>query len=527
MFLVALLIMFCFVHRAANDPFVALAATAATAIGFIWTSDPIYGFWADFPKEHVITATLWFGCIWAGWRGRSIDAKNRNAWSLLVAIAFCGLIVVRVQFAATAVIFLAAMIAWEGISRRGDLVRAYTAQLGAVVAATIFALALNYAVMGVAELTPFRLFWSFADQSRFAHWVSPFLMLVLQLGSSPDFGSLKVPDWHALSVLTLFVAMARLDRAAPFMGPWGATFIVVLGLATLGLLRRKVPNARTILSASAALLLMLGVAATAVLASNQYTSMYRLFMFCMFPVIALAAFPFVVARSAMIGRGAAAIAAVLTIQLLVAVQHEIAAVPNGGFVARFALGEMSLADGLAAGGAMWPEGLAMSRAVGAGTPIWTSEVGQDYCAAPECSLETFFSFSMGPEWHTIMFAPPAAAKAALQRAGINFFAFDTSVPLFDTLPYAPLFAPAEIRRRFGIAWSGGGVYVLTWRSGSTTPIPEGFFPAYAASKAMGLQSADFATMHSILDGVYKKWKSGGEKWPVRLDPSVPLPRGWQ
>jgi hypothetical protein len=71
------------------------------------------------------------------------------------------------------------------------------------------------------------------------------------------------------------------------------------------------------------------------------------------------------------------------------------------------------------------------------------------------------------------------------------------------------------------------VYVLTWRSGSTTPIPEGFFPAYAASKAMGLQSADFATMHSILDGVYKKWKSGGEKWPVRLDPSVPLPRGWQ
>jgi hypothetical protein len=527
MFFAALLIMFCFVERATGDTLIALAAAAVTATGFIWTYDTTLGFqfWADFPKEHVITATLWFGCIWASWRARSIAANDVPAWSVLVATVFCGLILVRVQFAAIAAIFLAGMMIWNSIARRRDLALANAAQLGVVVVAAAFVLGLNYAVMGVAEVTPFRLFWAFADQQKFAHWVSPFLMLLLQLGSSPDLGALSLRDLHTLP-MTLFSTMLRLDRAAPFMGPWGATFIIVLGLATIALLRRSEPKARTVVSAVAALLLMLGASGVALIANNQVVSMYRLYMFCMFPVIALVALPFALARARTTGRVAAAIAVVLAIQLLVAVPGQIASVPNQNLVERFALGQVSSAEAFVGEGALWPAGLAMSRVAGAGTPIWNSQLGY-YCAAPECNLETFFSFSMGREWATVMFASAGDAQAALRRVGLNFFAFDTSLPFFDILPYAPLFAPAEIERRFGVAWSGNGVYLLTWRSGSTQPVPEDFFQQYARSKTSALQNADFEAMYEALARVYRKWKSDGERWPVRLDPTVPLPRGWQ
>lgn len=528
MFFAALLIMFCFVQRATNDQFVALAATAAAATGFIWTAEGTigFGYWGDFPKEHVITATLFFGCIWASWRARFVAAGDVMSWAVLLAIAFCGLILVRVQFAAIVLVFLAAMWAWGALSRRRELALAYAAQIGAVVITTAVVLGLNYAVMGVSEVTPFRLFWAFADQQRFAHWVSPFLMLLLQLGSSQQMGSLTLPDLHAFPLLTLFGVVLRLDRAAPFMGPWGVTFVIVLGIAALALVRRTAPKPGTLLSAAVALLLMLGTASLAFFANNQVASLYRLYMFCMFPVIALAALPFATARAALNGRGAAALAVVLAVQLLFAVPREIGKVQVQDLVQRFSAGQVSLARALASEGALWPQGLAMSRAAGAGTPIWNSQIGY-YCAAPECNFETFFSFSMGPEWATIMFEPAAVAQAALQRMGLNYFVLDTNAIWFDTLPYSPLFAPAEIKRRFGLAWSGGGAYLLTWRSASTKPIPEEFFRDYAASKTLAQGAVDFEGMYRILDGVYQKWKSGGEKWPIRLDPTVASPRGWQ
>lgn len=526
MFFAALLIMFCFVDRATRDPLVALAATAATATGFVWTADTTtgLGYWADFPKEHVITGVLWFGCVWASWRARLVPSRDLRAWVVLVAIAYCGLIIVRVQFAFITVIFLAVMLAWGVLSRRRDLALAYAGQIGAVVVATAFTLALNYAVMGVAEVTPFRLFWAFADQGKFAHWVSPFLMLLLQLGSSPDMGALRLSDVHSLPSQILFTVL-RFDRAAPFMGPLDATFIIVLALAAFALLRRKHPIGATV-SAALVLLVMLAASGLALYANNQIQSMFRLYMFCMFPIIALAALPFAVARTALGARGAAAIAIILAAQLLFDAQHQIASVPNRDLIQSFAAGRVNVADVFLGDHALWSQGLSMSRVAGAGTPIWNSQLGI-YCAAPECNFETFFSFSMGPQWATIMFEPPDVARSALQRSGLNWFDFDTSIPLFDILPYAPLFAPAEIRRQFGLAWSGNGVYLLTWRSPLTKPIPDEFFQNYAGSKALAQKSIDFEGMYRVLAGVYEKWKAGGEKWPVRLDPAVPLPRGWQ
>ena len=141
---------------------------------------------------------------------------------------------------------------------------------------------------------------------------------------------------------------------------------------------------------------------------------------------------------------------------------------TGELAWRFLLGRASIAEVYASQNAVWPAALKMSSIVPPGSPIWISQVGWHFCIAPSCNLQSFFSFSMGKEWATIMFDAPAVAKAALQKEGLDYFAIDTSAPFFDLLPYSSLFRPDTINDYFGVTWTDGTVYLLTWRSDRTS-----------------------------------------------------------
>jgi hypothetical protein len=146
--------------------------------------------------------------------------------------------------------------------------------------------------------------------------------------------------------------------------------------------------------------------------------------------------------------------------------------------------------------------------------------------APDCNLETFFSYSLGRDWATIMFEPADVARATLERQGLNYFAIDTNVAFFDLLPYSPLFSANNIRNNLAVAWESNGVYLLTWPSASTTPIGTAFDARYAHSKELALMNADFPAIYDQLNAVYQQWRKTG-RWPVHLDPTKPRPRGWQ
>ena len=390
MFFAALLIMFCFVDRATRDPLVALAATAATATGFIWTVDYTlgFGYWADFPKEHVITAVLWFGCIWVSWRARLVSRQDLPYWGVLTALVFSGLILARVQFAVIAVIFLFAMLVWSILSRRRELALAYACQIGAVVVTAVFVLGLNYLVIGMAEMTPFRPFWSFADQERFAHWASPFLMLLLQLGSSTGMGSFRLSDVHLLPLQTLLIVF-RLDRAAPFMGPAGATFIIVLGFALLGLIKAKDAerggpfgspgldaNARCLRLGASGQQIKLDRRSGSTCFVCSRSSLWRHFHL---PSLARRWGPSAAPSSRSSWQ----------CNCSSALNMRSRAFKFKVRFRSFAMGRSNIADVFAGDQALWPQGLSMSRVAGAGTPIWNSQLLY-YCAAPECNFETFF-----------------------------------------------------------------------------------------------------------------------------------------
>ena len=176
--------------------------------------------------------------------------------------------------------------------------------------------------------------------------------------------------------------------------------------------------------------------------------------------------------------------------------------------------------------AAWEEGLAIVKVVGPDVPVWSSQVSGQFCMAPGCNLQTFFSYSMGPDWHVIMFDDPTHARAALEKAGLNHFAIDTNEPFFDLLPYSPLFAPDHIQDNLALEWTDGTVYLLTWPSANTRPLPPEFIAAYLKSIQSALTYADFAGLYGSLRDVYVKWKAKPQ-WPIALESGKPRPRGWQ
>jgi hypothetical protein len=524
MFFVALVVMFVFIEGATGDGLVALAAVAITASGLIWTID--FTEWGEFSKEHVITAGVFFGCVWASWRSLTIPPQQQRWWAALVSLAYCSLIVMRIELAPVALAVLVVLAAWELLSRRREHLAGFCMQLGTVLVSTVAVLTLNYAVTGLAEITPFRLFWSFADQAKFAHWVSPFLMMMLQLGSSAQMGTITAPYLGQGSLHVLYQVL-HFDRAAPFMGPAGATFALVVAISVYAIFRGSVLRRGALLSALAILSVMLAASALAALATlSQFVSIFRLYMFCMLPVIALAALPFAIARAALPRLGAAVIGAIVAVQVLVGINAATAtSFSYRDLVGRFLIGQVSIANADFQSNALYPPKLAMAIAAG-GKPIWDSQI-RNYCAAPECRFESFFSFSLGPNWHTIAFGSPDEAEAALKAAGVDYFSVDASQPFFDILPYAPLFSPHNIAEHFSLAWARDGIYLLTWRSPGLQTIPPEFYTDYEQSKKLGVERADFKGMYDVLDAVYRQWKASGQKWPIQLPAGLALPRGWQ
>ena len=530
MYLLSLAFTWSFIRRTTDDTLIGLFGTAVLASGFIWTFETGIGFshWAEFPKHHVIAAVCLFGLVWMVWRLVESARPNKLIWFWLNAIVVVSMIILRVQFAVLYIFFLSILggwLAWR--ARRAEWSLAGLAMVAAVGSASI--LLLNYSITGVAEVTPFRLFWRMANQEQFAHWVSPFLMLTLDLGSSPTIGELRLPDLTIFPLGKLLLAVFRVDRLLPYLFGLFAAGAIVLWMRRTGAAQRLTKPGK-LKTGATMLIVMLAAAMLAALSVSQIGSLYRAYMVCIFPVVVLGAMPFAQARMAIqnVGARERAITALVVGGLSVlAVFFWSAKAPRVEWQhrLRFAFGG-TVADAYAAQNAMWEPGVRIRKLLGPQVRVWSSQITGQLCMAPDCRLETFFSYSLGKDWAAIMFEPADIARAALERQNLNYFVIDTNVAFFDLLPYSPLFSAENIRHNLAVVWESNGVYLLTWPSSSTKPINSAFDESYARSKQMALMSADFPGIYDQLNAAYQQWKKT-RHWPVHLDPTKPRPRGWQ
>jgi hypothetical protein len=133
-------------------------------------------------------------------------------------------------------------------------------------------------------------------------------------------------------------------------------------------------------------------------------------------------------------------------------------------------------------GAIYPGARRAREVVGPRTIIWSFH-STAFCMLPDCYLASYPAFLIGPDWDRIMFGAPEEARAALHKAGINYFLFSKELRSADPLMTAPLFSPELISRYLGICWTDGTTALLTWANPDTLPFDDNWLQAYRHTAA--------------------------------------------
>jgi hypothetical protein len=128
-------------------------------------------------------------------------------------------------------------------------------------------------------------------------------------------------------------------------------------------------------------------------------------------------------------------------------------------------------------GGVHPGVQAAMKHVEQGARVWSTNVGS-HCAIPGCIIESVFSFKLSANFNEILSGTPAEAKKILQQEKLNYFLVSREFQLSDVLPFSHLFSLKNIGKYFGIKWTDGTTYLLTWKENTNTPIGPEFLALY-------------------------------------------------
>lgn len=449
-----------------------LAMTGLIAFHLAFLSD------ADFvfhQKGHIVmlgnlAGMLWI-CIRLWQKAPGFVSVKGSCWGMCVVCAGLGAGCILNAPAAMSVALpfsggLAAL-ALLMHSRRGAApgLAAVSIGLGCGLALTFL---VNYSLTGMAEITPFRLFWGHADLARFSRWVSPYLMVLVDQGSG-EMGKLST-----LRLKLLFKAKYYFDVFKP--AQLGGLFVlpVLAAGALVGALGVRPADAALSaalkrLGETALPCLLFGAVILAVgIGTRQDVSYARFTGFALLPVVILTMLLWQMLLCAPTqhhrwgGTLAGSFALVLAVNCLATVPLRLPQEDRAAALA-FITGQLSIAQQYTRLSALWPPATEIRETIPAGARVRLLHISPpSESMAPYAPLETDISFSLRGGWHVVMFDPADQARACLKAQQLNFFLFDTTLPLFDFIIHSPLFAQESLSRNFKVLWRKGDVFLLTW-----------------------------------------------------------------
>lgn len=525
-----------------------------------------------FQKHHLVTSALVGGLLWL-----SVHLSMRRDLPLApgaAALALLGAaaVIVAPPFAAVicpflAVIGLAAVArnGWRDIRTAAVVILPAFAAFGALAAILLT----NYAVTGLMEVTPFRLFWNLANQARLSEVASPYLLLFADAGTTVATGQISLLSAIDPGRLGNLLHIQYLpDGLAGAAAGLFACMLVACWFDQS--LRRRLANG----IAPAAILL--GIAAALTILVRQPGSIDRFYIFALLPATYLTLCPIatlmhrisavrttsemqVTLRNAAVGL--LAVCAVAFALLAGAkwmnghFHHETRAPIMAKL--RFAIGLTSLRETLLAeyqprNPAVWPRQeisdacLAMRDALQIDASnsrpqprIWTMTFLQEMGChiLPDVRIMMEFSNRFGARWHRIVFEDSSTAEKELAKIGVSHFYVNIgkrdevrkrneSTSIFGCLAYSPLVDPEHLSNRFKVVWTDGEAYLLTLASlGRGRSLPAEFVERLEAKRA-ALQPAlgDMQGICTRLKGYFAQYK---EKWPIFSDPTLEPLKGWQ
>lgn len=472
--------------------------------------------WGQLEKIHELTATTFLGLFWMSTHFASAEGQRRRLWlcgsgfSVLSGILLTTVIVPFVES------FLGLLIIWGMVTRQGRLATAAlsAAAIGGLV--TIATLAINYAATGLPLDQGILYFWPIADLQKIQQRGVLNEVLAQHYYATHGLGT-EVPLLTDASRRLLYIYL-RLD----IWWPIGAFGIASSAPAIcLGGWRDRIasPALRGAWLSTLAFLISFAVIAMVLGVGRQQTvSFYRFSSFAYAPTLCgvlllCMTFP---ARS----RLWSVLSAVVVVGIVVSgflgkhgryLAAGVAAKTENA--AAFLGGRLSIKDayqhpgwpGWYSWGAIYPAMEQAWKIAGRGTPIYTFQF-HSYCMLPDCHVLAWISTRTVPELDAALFGTPDEAMAAIKRAGIDYFFYSTELADFPgevstPIIMSPIFAPDAIAQYFGIKWSDGVSYLLTWRDQGERPLDESFLATYRRQfdEASIRMSFPLAAWRSVFD----------------------------
>ena len=469
--------------------------------------------WAELAKGHEVSAALFVGGFWATSRCGE-ETENPRVWLTAAIGATAAMVLVASEMAIIGGAFFVVLAIWGGVTRNNRLAAAALSCAAVAAVALLTVAAINYILTGIPLDQVLLYLWPLVDLERVRRWGVLNDVLWLHYGQTGFTHETVTLGWAALRGLWRDF---RLDLLWPILafGLGGAALALYRG-ERRGQLDRR---ARAFWVSLAAFAVSFSPIALAIGAGPlQAQSLYRFSSFAFAPTLCAvlllcSAYPLSPRRVAL---GAAAIIVVLVLSGETG-KHGRAmriGIPMlTGDALAFVGGGMSLDEAFRAVG--WPgrypwggiySGMAAAwKIAGRGVPIYSLDM-QSYCMLPDCRVLHWNDTRTIPDFETVLFGAPDEAAAAIKRAGIDYFFH--SIELGDMPPgimtpiiLSPLFAPDTLAQYFGVKWTDGTSYLLTWRAAAEKPLDESFLTAYRRQVAAAPIRTSFplAQWHEVFE----------------------------
>jgi hypothetical protein len=467
---------------------------------FIYTPGPqqfmTRGGWGDLEKEHELTAVLLLGVIWCAIRLNDTVDGTKRPWIIGLHASIVATILTTFQLGFLVGLYLFGFMLWFAVKgQRSQAVIAFFACLTASITMAVV-LAVNYDLTGLVLDQAVLLTWPFVNLVKVAQWGALFEVIALDnrmLELSTDAAS-----WSQ-TILWLLPCYLRLEIWWPLVGTAGI-------FAACRAFNSRMTSSSPKISIRRTMGALLWFAAAVTLAAmfgggrSQPISFYRVSSFSYAPTlcIGLTLWLFGVDRggdkwrlSKMMAAGALIVTLVIGIAIegqrtgesknlrdnVEMIVHNAHALWSGRYSVADAYQNQQGWPGRMPWGGIYP-GLEQAwRLLPPLTRVWSYHI-YTYCMLPDCNFQGYLSFIFSPQWYTVYFGTPEAARAALHAENLNYFFFSKNMEIDDPIGHAPLFSPDNIAQYLRIRWTNGTDYLLTWPGPDTRPLDESFLSAY-------------------------------------------------
>jgi hypothetical protein len=489
--------------------------------------------WAELAKGHELSAALFLGAFWISTRLGGEDPDERRIWLTAALGVTAAMVLVATEMAIVAGAFFVALAVW-GLAT-GSYRLNWAAMVCATVAGILLAViaAINYALTGIPLDQLLLYVWPIVDLEKVARWGVLSEVLWTHFGMT-GFARETVPlGWGAAHQLYRDLRLDLWWPVAAF-GAGGSAFALAAGewrgklSSSAG--RALLVSALTFVASFAFVAAVLG-------ADNlQALSFYRFSSFAYAPILCVAlllctAFPYPSRTKALVA-GTVIAALVISGETGKHGRMMLAGIPMlTGDAASFLAGRTSLKEayqrpgwpGRYSWGGIYPAMEQVWRIVGRGTPVYSLHV-QSYCMLPDCRVLRWMDTRTVPDFGAVLFGTPDQAVAAIKQAGIDYFFYSTELAeppqaISSPIILSPIFAPGAISDYFGVKWSDGTSYLMTWRNRSERPLDADFLETYRrqvekAPIQTGFPLADWRSIfaHFRDNGLHPyrlPWSSGG------------------